>query len=93
MELENRITFNPNQMGGQACIRGLRIPVATVVRCVAGGMTNAEILDAYPDLEADDLRAALQYAASLTEDRVPPARRTAYNTPCPNEQDRRAWSP
>lgn len=77
MELENRITFNPNQMGGQACIRGLRIPVATVVRCVASGMTAAEILDAYPDLEADDLRAALQYAASLTEDRVLPARRTA----------------
>lgn len=64
-----RITINPKQLGGQACIRGLRIPVATVVRCVASGMTNAEILEAYPDLEAADIAAALHYAAAVTEDR------------------------
>ncbi len=52
-----RITFNPKQMGGQACIRGLRIPVATVVRCVAAGMSTPEILAAYPDLEAADIKA------------------------------------
>ena len=70
--MNNRITFDPNKMGGQACIRGLRIPVATIVRCVASGMSTEEILDAYPDLEAGDIRAALRYAASLTEDRVIP---------------------
>ena len=69
-----RITFDPNQMGGQACIRGLRIPVATVVRCVASGMTSQEILDAYPDLEQADIDEALRYAAALTEDRVIPLR-------------------
>ncbi len=67
-----RITFDPAQMGGQACIRGLRIPVATVVRCVANGMSTADILDAYPDLEQRDIAEALQYAAALTEDRVIP---------------------
>ena len=71
-----RITFDPKQMGGQACIRGLRIPVATVVRCVASGMTNQEILEAYPDLEQADINEALQYAATLTEDRVIPLKST-----------------
>ena len=59
-----RITFDPKQMGGQACIRGLRIPVATVVRCVASGMTSPEILDAHPDLEQADIDEALRYAAA-----------------------------
>ncbi len=71
-----RITFDPNQMGGQACIRGLRIPVATVVRCVASKMSVAEILGAYPDLEEEDIAEALRYAANLTEDRVIPLGRT-----------------
>ncbi len=70
--INDRITFNPNQMGGQACLRGMRIPVATVVRCVANGMSTKEILDAYPDLEAKDIAAALEYAAALTADRVIP---------------------
>ncbi len=52
----DRITGNPNQMGGVPCIRGLRIPVATVLRMLAGGMTEREILADYPDLEADDIR-------------------------------------
>ena len=67
-----RITFDPDQMGGQACIRRLRIPVSTVVRCVASGMSAKEILEAYPDLEPEDITEALQYAAALTEDRVIP---------------------
>jgi len=58
-----RITVNPAQMGGVPCIRGLRIPVATVVGMVAGGMTNADILGAYPDLELEDIQQALYYAA------------------------------
>ena len=58
-----RITINPDQMGGAACIRALRIPVATVVGMLADGMAAEEILDAYPDLEPDDLSEALRYAA------------------------------
>ena len=72
----DRITFDAAKMGGQACIRGLRIPVATVVRCVASGMSSEEILEAYPDLEPEDITEALQYAASLTEDRIIPLART-----------------
>ena len=59
-----RITLKPEQMDGLPCIRGLRIPVATVVDMVASGMTNDVILAAYPDLEVDDIREALQFAAS-----------------------------
>ena len=69
----SRITFDPNQMGGQACIRGLRITVATIVRCVASGMSVKEILEDYPDLEPEDIAEALRYAAVLTEDRLIPS--------------------
>jgi uncharacterized protein (DUF433 family) len=57
-----RTTVNPAQMGGVPCIRGLRMPVATVVGMLADGMSEAEILDALPDLEAEDLGEALRYA-------------------------------
>jgi uncharacterized protein (DUF433 family) len=67
-----RVTTNANQMGGVPCIRGLRIPVATVVGMVADGMTPAEILAAYPDLEADDIRQALLYAADAVRERELP---------------------
>jgi uncharacterized protein (DUF433 family) len=60
-----RITVNPAQMGGVPCIRGLRIPVATVVGMLGDGMTEDEILAAYPDLEREDLREALGYAADV----------------------------
>jgi uncharacterized protein (DUF433 family) len=60
-----RITVNPDQMGGVPCIRGLRIPVATVVEMVAEGMTTEEILQAYPDLEAADIPAALRFSANV----------------------------
>jgi uncharacterized protein (DUF433 family) len=53
------ITVDPNEMGGVPCIRGLRIPVATVVGMVADGMTDAEIWEAYPDLVVEDIREAL----------------------------------
>ena len=59
----DRITIRQDQMGGVPCIRGLRIPVATVVGMVADGMTDAEILAAYPDLEPEDIRASLHFAA------------------------------
>lgn len=67
-----RITVNPKQMGGVPCIRGLRIPVATVVGIVAEGMTEDEILKAYPDLEREDIREALQYAAEAVRERELP---------------------
>lgn len=63
-----RITINPLQMGGKPCIRGLRIPVATVVGMVADGMNEAEILGDYPDLEAEDIREALRYAAEAVRE-------------------------
>lgn len=58
-----RITINPDQMGGVPCIRGLRIPVVTVVEMLADGMTTEEILTAFPGLEYDDIRETLKYAA------------------------------
>lgn len=67
-----RITVDPNQMGGMPCIRGLRIPVATVVGKVAEGMTEQEILDAYPDLEREDIREALRFAAEAVRERELP---------------------
>jgi uncharacterized protein (DUF433 family) len=67
-----RITIDPRQMGGMPCIRGLRIPVATVVAMVADGMSNGEILDAYPDLEADDISEALRFAAEAVRERELP---------------------
>jgi uncharacterized protein (DUF433 family) len=67
-----RITVDPAQMGGVPCIRGLRIPVATVVGMVADGMAEAEILAAYPDLEAGDVQEALQYAADAVRERELP---------------------
>ena len=67
-----RITVNPSQMAGVPCIRGLRIPVATVVAMVADGMTETEILSAYPDLEREDLAEALRYAADAVRERELP---------------------
>ena len=67
-----RITTNPKQMAGAPCIRGLRIPVATVVAMIADGMTEAEVLRAYPDLEADDIHEALRYAAEAVQERELP---------------------
>ena len=61
-----RITVDPRQMDGVPCIRGLRIPVATVVDMVADGLTEAEILDSYPDLTGNDIHEALRYAAEAS---------------------------
>ena len=68
----DRITFDTHVMGGRACIRGMRITVALLVNLVANGMTIAEIIDAYPYLESEDVRQALQYAAWLAEEMVYP---------------------
>lgn len=67
-----RITTNPRQMGGVPCLRGLRIPVATVIALVAEGQTTEGILALYPDLEADDVREALLFAAEAVRERALP---------------------
>lgn len=64
-----RVTVNPDQMGGVPCIRALRIPVATVVGMLAEGMAVDEILQAYPDLEKDDIHEALRFAAEAVRER------------------------
>jgi uncharacterized protein (DUF433 family) len=68
----DRITVNPDQMGGVPCLRGLRIPVATVVDMVADGMSIDEILQAYPDLQQEDITEALRYAAEAVRERELP---------------------
>jgi len=67
-----RITVDPKRMDGVPCIRGLRIPVATVVGMIADGMSEREILEAYPDLEAADIREALHFAAEAVRERELP---------------------
>jgi uncharacterized protein (DUF433 family) len=67
-----RITVQPDQMGGAPCVRGLRIPVATVVGMLADGMDEPEILAAYPDLEGEDVREAIRYAAEAVRERELP---------------------
>jgi len=66
----DRITFGRNMMGGRACIRGMRIPVSVIVGQFAHGATEKEILADYPDLEAEDIRQALEYAAWLAQEEV-----------------------
>ena len=67
-----RVTTNPRQMGGVPCLRGLRIPVATIVALVAEDQTTQDILALYPDLEAEDIREALLFAAEAVRERVLP---------------------
>ena len=72
-----RITITPDVMGGLPCIRGMRMPVATVVGMVADGMSVAAILDDFPDLEAEDIAEALRYAAAAVRERELPLRHPA----------------
>ena len=68
----DRISVDPRVMDGVPCIRGLRLPLATVIGMLAEGMDEGEILHSYPDLEAEDLRQALAFAAAaLTERHLP----------------------
>ena len=66
----DRITFDPQIMGGRACIRGMRIPVSVIVGQIAHGAPFEEILEAYPDLEREDIQQAIEYAAWLTQEQV-----------------------
>jgi uncharacterized protein (DUF433 family) len=73
----DRITTDPDVMGGLPCIRGLRMPVATVVAMVADGMSVAEIVHDFPYLEPEDVAAALRYAAEAVRERELPLRHPA----------------
>jgi uncharacterized protein (DUF433 family) len=71
-----RITTDPRQMGGVPGLRGLRIPVATILALVAEGQTTEQMLAIYPDLEAEDIREALLFAAEAVRERVLPLTRS-----------------
>lgn len=66
-DASDRITAEPDKMGGRPCIRGMRIRVADVLEMLAGGATEAEILADFPDLEVEDIRAALAFAAERVD--------------------------
>jgi uncharacterized protein (DUF433 family) len=72
MKQFSRVTFNPEVMGGKACIRGLRVTVGMVLGLLAAGRTRQEILKAYPYLEPEDIDQALAYAAWRVEEREVP---------------------
>jgi len=72
MKTLQRITIEPEKMGGTPCIRGLRIPVATIVGMIAAGMTHQEILKEFPDLEPEDIKEALLFAAQTLKERAVP---------------------
>jgi uncharacterized protein (DUF433 family) len=66
----DRITFDPAVMGGRACIRGMRMTVSLVVNLVANGMSTEDVVREYPELEAEDIRQALQYASALANEEI-----------------------
>ena len=66
----DRITFDPNILGGKACIRGMRISVSLIINLVANGMTAQEIIDEYPDLQSEDIQQSLRYAAWTVDDTI-----------------------
>jgi uncharacterized protein (DUF433 family) len=72
-----RITFNPQVMGGRACIRGMRVTVSLVLNLVADGMSADEIVEAYPYLEREDIQEVFRYAAWLAEEQVLPIESSA----------------
>jgi uncharacterized protein (DUF433 family) len=76
-----RITVDPHQMGGVPCIRGLRIPVATILKMLAAGLSEREILTEYPDIESDDIRECFRYAAASALERELPVFRIPFEVP------------
>jgi uncharacterized protein (DUF433 family) len=68
----DRITFDPQIMGGKPCVRGMRMPVSVVLKLMAGGMSKQQILDDYPYLQAEDIDQCMQYAALLADERYLP---------------------
>lgn len=76
MKLSERIESDPAVMGGVPCVRGTRIPVATVIRCVGSGMSHEQIIDEYPRLTREDIGACVDFAIALVQDRYLPLRPT-----------------
>jgi uncharacterized protein (DUF433 family) len=76
--MSDRISIRPDVCHGQACVRGTRIPVHQVVRMLANGDTTEDLLEAYPSIAREDIAACLDYAASLTEERVTPLDEVAF---------------
>ena len=72
----DRITFDPQIMGGRACIRGLRVTVSLVVNLIANGTTSPDIIEAYPYLQPEDITQALRYVAWLAEESIHPLQTT-----------------
>ncbi|MFO8132724.1 MAG: DUF433 domain-containing protein [Thermoplasmatota archaeon] len=72
METFTRITIHPDLLGGQPCIREMRIPVSLIVKLVAAGKTANQIMDDYPELEKEDIRQALEFAAWMTSEKTVP---------------------
>ena len=72
MALLDRITIDPNVCFGQPTIRGMRITVSVIVKQIASGMTPQEIVEAYPEIEKEDISQALRYAAWLTAEKTRP---------------------
>ncbi|MGO8752419.1 MAG: DUF433 domain-containing protein [Thermoguttaceae bacterium] len=72
MDWRDRITVDPAVCHGQACVKGTRVPVAVVLDNVAAGVPNDEILHSYPSLKAEDVQAAIAYAADLARERIVP---------------------
>ena len=79
----DRITFDPDKCFGKACIRGLRMPIASILVYLGSGMTAEEILTEWPELEAEDLSQALAYASSVLEERVMPLEEPALQRTLP----------
>ncbi len=73
----DRITFDPNILGGKACVRGMRISVSLIVNLIANSMTASEIIAEYPNLETEDIAQALKYAAWASDDVFFPTAETA----------------
>jgi len=67
---EQRVTVDPNIMGGRPCIRGLRFPLSRLLSLLAAGQSERQILENHPDLEPADIRAAIEYAAARLDDRI-----------------------
>lgn len=76
MSWQDRIVSDPTILGGQACIKGTRIPVSVVLDNLAAGLSEDQIVASYPSLTRDDVRASIQYAADLAHERVLPLRGT-----------------
>ncbi len=80
MQWQQHITVDPHVCHGRACIRNTRIPVAVVLDNLAAGVSTEELLDSYPSLTDEDIRAAMAYAAQLSRERIVPIRQRPTGT-------------